>query len=140
MGPWYVIANIPTALEKDAYNAVETYSWNSEKERIDVDFHFNKGAFDGPLKSYPQKAFVFDKESGAEWRVQPFWPLSFAYLIVDLAPDYSDTIVGVPNRKYVWIMARTPQISESRYQQLAEKVKALGYDISQLQKVPQQPK
>ena len=30
MGPWYVIANIPTFLEKGAYNAVETYSLNDD--------------------------------------------------------------------------------------------------------------
>ena len=26
MGSWYVIANIPTPFEKNAYNAMETYS------------------------------------------------------------------------------------------------------------------
>ena len=30
MGPWYVIANIPTFLEKGAHNAVETYSLNDD--------------------------------------------------------------------------------------------------------------
>ncbi len=30
MGDWYVIANIPTFLEKGAHNAVETYSMNND--------------------------------------------------------------------------------------------------------------
>ena len=139
MGPWYVIASIPTAFEGGAYNAVETYTWNEEKERIDVDFRFNKDSFDGPEKKYPQKAFIYDQESKAEWRVQPFWPLKFAYLIVGLADDYSDTIVGVPDRSHVWIMAREPRITETRYNELVAKVKSLGYDLSKLQKVPQRP-
>ena len=88
MGKWYVIANIPTFIEKGAYNAIETYTWNDEEDRIDVDFKFNLDSFDGKEKSYPQKAFIYNKKTYAEWRIQPFWPLKFAYLITDLASDY----------------------------------------------------
>lgn len=139
MGRWYVIASIPTAFEAGAHNATETYTWNEEKERIDVDFRYNKDSFDGPEKKVPQKAFIYDQNSKAEWRVQPIWPLKFAYLVVDLAADYSDTIIGVPDRSYVWIMAREPQITESRYAELVAKVKSLGYDLKKLKKVPQKP-
>jgi apolipoprotein D and lipocalin family protein len=38
MGKWYVIANIPTFIEKGAHNAVETYTWNKKEKRIDVLF------------------------------------------------------------------------------------------------------
>jgi apolipoprotein D and lipocalin family protein len=137
MGTWYVIASIPTFFEKGANNAVETYSWNEANQRIDVDFHFNADSPNGKFKSYPQKAFIYDHESNAEWRVQPFWPLKLAYLVVDLAPDYSYTIVGVPSRKYVWIMARKPKMDDLIYQQLIDKLKQVGYDISRLQKAPQ---
>ena len=34
-------------------------------------------------------------------------------LIIDLADDYSYTVVGYPNRKFVWIMSRTPKISHN---------------------------
>lgn len=139
MGTWYVIATIPTMFEKGAHNATETYTWNEAENLVDVDFRFRKDAFDGKEKSIPQKGFIYNEVSKAEWRIQPFWPLSFAYLIVDLASDYSDTIVGVPDRKYVWIMARQPQMQATRYQELVTKVKNLGYDTSKLIQVPQQP-
>lgn len=139
MGKWYVIASIPTSFEKGAFNATEIYTWNESKKRIDVDFKFNKDGFDGKVKSIPQTAWVYNEKTNSEWRVRPFWPLSFAYLIVDLASDYSDTIIGVPSRNYVWIMAREPQISDKRYEELVAKVKSLGYDLSKLQRVPQRP-
>jgi hypothetical protein len=60
--------------EKGAYNATETYTWNEEAQRIDIDFHFNKDSFDGPQKSIPQKAFVYNENTKAEWRVQSIWP------------------------------------------------------------------
>jgi apolipoprotein D and lipocalin family protein len=137
MGRWYVIASIPTMFETDAYNATESYTWNSDKDRIDIDFKYNKDSATGPIKRIPQKGFIYNKETNAEWRVEPLWPFKFAYLIIDLAPDYSYTIIGVPNRKHVWIMAREPQISDALYKQLVKKVDSLGYDISKLQKVPQ---
>jgi apolipoprotein D and lipocalin family protein len=138
MGRWYVIANIPTFVEKGAHNAVETYVWNEKENRIDVEFTFNDGAFDGKKKTYTQKAFVHDQESKSEWRIQFFWPLKFPYLIVDVADDYSDTIISVPNRQYLWIMARTPQIPEARYQALLSKLKTMQFDLSKVEKVPQQ--
>lgn len=136
MGQWYVIANIPTFIEKDAYNAVETYTWNEKENRIDVLFELYKGGFNGEKKSYTQKAFVHDK-SGNEWRIQFFWPLKFPYLIIDLAEDYSYTVIGVPNRSYVWIMARAPKLDEKVYQGILERLKNQKYDIEKIQKVPQ---
>ena len=136
MGRWYVIASIPTIFEKQATNAVETYTWNESYHRIDVDFRFNKGRVDGPMKRIPQTGFIHDPKSNAEWRIRPFWPLSFVYLIVELASDYSDTMIGVPSRKHVWIMAREPRMNETRYNDLVAKAQALGYDISKLKKVP----
>jgi apolipoprotein D and lipocalin family protein len=137
MGRWYVIAAIPTSFEKGAVNSVETYTWNEAKKRIDIDFRFKQDTVDGAEKIIPQKGFIHNTQTNAEWRIQPFWPLLLAYLIVDLADNYSDTIIGVPNRKNVWIMSRNPKMDERRYQELVSKVIALGYDPKDLVKVEQ---
>jgi apolipoprotein D and lipocalin family protein len=137
MGKWYVIANIPTFIEKGAHNAIETYTWNEKENRIDVSFKFNQDNFDGPEKSYPQKAFIYDTKTNAEWRIQPFWPLKLPYLVIDLAQDYSYTVIAVPNRNYVWIMARTPTMPEATYQSILEKLRQMSFDLKLLQKVPQ---
>lgn len=137
MGDWYVIANIPTFVEKGANNAIESYSWNAQENRIDVDFHYNADSPKGPIKKYPQKAWIYDKKTNAEWRVQPWWPLKFSYLIIDLAPDYSYTVIGVPSRNYVWIMARKPSMDPVLFDSIVAKIKTLGYDTSLIQKVPQ---
>jgi apolipoprotein D and lipocalin family protein len=51
MGDWYVVANIPTFLEKGAHNALEYYTLNSDGT-IAATFRFNKDGFDGPVKTY----------------------------------------------------------------------------------------
>ena len=47
------------------------------------------------------------------------------------------TIVGVPDRKYVWIMSRDPELSDADYQALLERAARVGYDIDEVQRVPQ---
>lgn len=137
MGKWYVIASVPTVLEKGAHNAVEVYTWNEKDQRIDVDFTFNQDSFEGKKKHLPQKAFIYNKKTNAEWRIQLIWPLKFPYLVIDLAKDYSYTIISVPDRDYVWIMARTPTMDEGLYQKLITQLKAQHFDTSMLKKVPQ---
>jgi apolipoprotein D and lipocalin family protein len=136
MGPWYVIANIPTFLEKEAYNAVEIYSLNDDGT-IATNFTFRKGGFDGKAKEYSPKAFILDKESNALWGMRFIWPFKADYRIVYLDEDYTQTIIGRQDRDFVWIMSRTPTISESDYDRLVSSVKSLGYDVAKLQRVPQ---
>ncbi|MBC8193132.1 MAG: lipocalin family protein [FCB group bacterium] len=137
MGDWYVIANIPTMFEKGAVNAIENYTWNPEKEIVEVSFDYRAGSPDGKAKHMTQKGFIYNKETNAEWRVQPLWPLKLGYLIIDLADDYSYTVIGVPNRKYLWIMARDSSLPYDVYQSILAKVKAQGYDLDKIQMVPQ---
>ena len=137
MGDWYVIANIPTFIEKDAFNAVESYSL-SEDGTVATTFRFRQGSITGEEKTYQSTGYVLDKQSNAIWGMQYFWPFKADYRIVFVAEDYSQTIIGRNQRDYIWIMARTPQISEEDYQILLTKASEQGYDITDIQKVPQQ--
>ena len=49
MGDWYVIANIPTLIEKGAHNAVESYAMNADGT-IATTFTFRKDGFDGDCR------------------------------------------------------------------------------------------
>lgn len=136
MGDWYVIANIPTFIEKGAHNAVETYEMN-EDGSIATTFRFRKDSFDGDEKTYQPTGYVRDDGSNAVWGMQFFWPIKADYRIVYLNEDYSQTIIGRQQRDYVWIMARTPEIPDEDYENLLQLLDNEGYDISQIQKVPQ---
>lgn len=136
MGPWYVIACIPTYIEKKAYNGVETYRLDPDGS-IDTVFTFNKGGFDGPQKRYNPRGFIVDSTNNSIWGMQFIWPIKAEYLITYLNADYSQTVIGRNKRDYVWIMARTPQIPEEDYQRLVKELAAQGYDLTKLRKVPQ---
>lgn len=135
MGDWYIIASIPTFIEKNAYNAVESYRLD-EDGTIATTFRFNKGNLDGPLKKYTARGFIRDKLSNAVWGMQFIWPFKAEYRIVYLAEDYSQTVIGRSKRDYVWIMARQPSIADKDYERILEFLTDQGYSLKDLRKVP----
>ena len=137
MGDWYVIACIPTFIETEAYNAIESYQLEKDGS-INTTFVFRKGGFDGPEKRYNPRGFVVENTGNSVWGMQFLWPFKSEYIIAYLDQDYNNTIIARNDRDYVWIMARTPIINDSLYQELTKKVANLGYDLSKLRKVPHQ--
>ena len=136
MGKWYVIACIPTILEKNIFNATETYQLERDGT-ISTTFAFRKRGFDGPKKEFHPRGFVQNRTTNAIWGMQFIWPIKADYRIIHLDSDYSSTIVGRQKRDYVWIMARQPQLSESLYQEMVNRVFEAGYDINRLVRIPQ---
>ena len=137
MGDWYVIAVIPTAIETAAYNPIENYQLNADGT-IATTFTFNKGAFDGTAKLYQPKGFVRPDTGNALWGMQFIWPIKAEFRIAYLDETYQTTIIARNARDYVWLMARTPQISDTKYDDLTTLIKSWGYDMTKLVKSPQQ--
>lgn len=59
------------------------------------------------------------------------------YWVVDLDPDYRLAAVSEPEREYLWILSRTPQVDPGRYAALLDRLAAQGLDIARLQRTPQ---
>jgi apolipoprotein D and lipocalin family protein len=135
MGTWYVIAAIPTPIETESYNATETYVLDKDGT-IATTFTFNKGSLDGKVKTYHPRGYVVENTGNALWGMQFIWPIKAEYRIAYLNSDYSQTVIARNARDYVWIMARTPKISDADYAKLTQFVSNLGYDASKLRKVP----
>ena len=137
MGDWYVIANIPTFLEKGAHNPIESYRLAADGT-IATTFTFNADAFDGEKKTYQPRGFIKNTQTNAEWGMQFLWPIKADYRIVYLDADYQYTVIGRNNRDYVWIMARSPQIPAQKFTELEHFVASRGYNPQLLEKAPQQ--
>ncbi len=135
MGSWYVIAAIPTPIETESYNAVERYVLDKDGS-IATTFTYNKGSLNGKLKTYNPHGFVIENSGNALWGMQFIWPIKAEYRIAYLDEDYTQTIIARNARDYVWIMARTPSISDVEYEKLTNFTAKLGYDLGKLRKVP----
>jgi apolipoprotein D and lipocalin family protein len=139
MGPWYVIAHIPSFVERNAYDAVESYAVEPDG-RIQTTFTYRNKSFDAPVKTMKPVGTVIPNSGNAIWGMQFIWPIEAEYVVVYLNDDYTQTIVGRTARDFAWIMARTPTIPDADYQAHLESLRALGYDTTKVRRVPQRPR
>ncbi len=135
-GKWYEIASFPQRFQKGCHCTTAEYSL-SEKGYIVVENRCHKDSINGRESYIKGKAFVEENSGNAKLKVQFFWPFKGKYWIIDLAPDYSYAVVGHPNRKYLWILSRTPFMDENSYRQILTRIKEKGFDISKLSRTPQ---
>ncbi|MCX7836321.1 MAG: lipocalin family protein [bacterium] len=136
MGDWYVIANIPTFLEKGAVNGIERYRLRSDGD-IEISYTFFQDSVRGKRKQFKARGFVVNRQTNSEWRVQFIWPIKLPYYVIELDTAYTFTVIGVPNRKYVWLMSRTPNPEDSVVTNAIEGLRKHGYDPKRVLPVPQ---
>jgi apolipoprotein D and lipocalin family protein len=135
VGRWYEIARYPMRFEKDCASDVTATYTPLAGGKIELLNECRQA--DGQVKRSKGTARVVDNRTNAMLKVTFFWPFSGNYWIIDLAPDYSYAVVGEPDRKYLWILSRSSQLTESVYGQIVTRVGELGYDPSRLTKTRQ---
>ena len=133
LGKWYEIAHLPAKFQEGCNETTATYTLLKDGS-ISV---LNQCTKNGKIKQAKGKAKVVDKNSNAKLKVTFFWPFSGDYWIIKLGNDYDYSVVGTPNRKYLWILSRTPQMDDKLYSQLVEYAKLKGFDVSKLIKTLQ---
>lgn len=136
MGDWYVIAHVPTWPERAAFNAVESYSMRADG-RIATRFRYRHGGFDAPVSTMHPVGTVRPGTGNAVWDMQFLWPFQAEYVIAELSADGQRTIIARSDRDYAWLMARTPQITPQAYDEAMASLRALGYDMDKVRRVPQ---
>jgi apolipoprotein D and lipocalin family protein len=133
LGKWYEIAHLPAKFQEGCNETTATYTLLKDGS-ISV---LNQSTKNGKMKQAKGKAKVVDKNSNAKLKVTFFWPFYGDYWIIKLGNDYDYSVVGTPNRKYLWILSRTPQMDDKLYSQLVEYAKSKGFDVSKLIKTLQ---
>ena len=135
-GTWYEIAAFPQRFQKGCHGTTATYSKTS-KDYIIVENKCRKDSLNGKESSIKGKAFIDPGTGNAKLKVQFFWPFKGKYWIIDLAEDYTYAVVGHPDRDYLWILSRTPQMKEPLYQEIVARIAKKDFDVSQLVKTIQ---
>jgi apolipoprotein D and lipocalin family protein len=136
MGPWYVIGTIPWIVEKNNVGTMDVYKMRPDG-KIDITYVFHRKELSAKREEMHALGTVVDKQTNARWGVQFIWPFQAPYLVIDLDPDYTTTIIGHPSRDLIWIMARTPTLPEGTYQKLLQAAASQCYEAKRIVKVPQ---
>jgi len=128
-GTWYSLYSIPTMFDKGSRETTTHYT-------LDKDEYYNVVTTckeeDGKIKSIKSKIFPVKDTHDGQMKAQFIWPIKVDYWVIDLADDYSYTVVGHPDHKFLYIMARKPEMDKALYEQIVAKCKAMGYPVDQL--------
>jgi apolipoprotein D and lipocalin family protein len=135
-GTWYEIARYENRFQKGCVGTTARYTLRNDG-KIDVLNQCRKNTLDGKLLSAQGTAKIVDVHTNAKLKVTFFWPFYGHYWIIDLGENYEYAVVGHPDRKYLWILSRTPEMDEGLYNQILERLKLQSYDISKLIKTEQ---
>lgn len=135
-GTWYEIARMPMWFQRNCLRSQATYGL-LETGEVSV---LNECETAGGKESIRGRARTVDAKTNARLEVRfDNWFSVFIpsqpqgnYWILYLDGDYRTVIVGTPDRKNLWIMARTPSIDEARYTELVGIVRGLGFETDKL--------
>jgi apolipoprotein D and lipocalin family protein len=129
-GKWYSLYSIPTFMDKKWRETTETYVIHPDGYY--AVFSTYKVAGEDDPKYVRSKLFVVRGTNNAELKAQFVWPVKVDYWVIELAEDYSYVVVGHPKHKFLFIMARKPELPEELLHEIIERCQAKGYDTSKL--------
>jgi lipocalin len=137
LGQWYEIARFPHSFEKNLVGVTANYSINNDG-KIKVINQGYKDSLHGKIKTAVGKAKIPNPELPGNLKVSFFWIFYSDYLVMELdSIDYQWAVIGSSSPDYLWILSRTPQMDEDIYQNLIQKIKKRGYDLSKIIRVEQ---
>jgi len=140
LGLWYEIARFPFSIQEGCWGTTAIYTRRSDG-KIDVLNECRLGSIDGERSRAHGKAWIVDSETNAKLKVSfNFFMGLFGggdYWIIDLARDYSYSVVSEPKGRYLWILSRTPRLDDEVYAQILARLKADGFLIEYLEKTVQ---
>ncbi|GJL90961.1 lipocalin family protein [Hyphococcus sp.] len=131
LGRWYEIARFPNRFEKGCEGVTADYGLRDDG-LISVVNTCRKGSPSGEEKAAKARARIVDEATNAKLEVSFFGPFWGDYWVIGLAEDYSLALVGEPEGRYLWILSRTPMISEEVRDEAISDLQAMGYDTEAL--------
>lgn len=132
-GTWHEIARIPHRFQKGCVASSAAYSLRPDGQ-VEV-VNRCRDERDGSLREAKGRAWALDA-SNARLKVSFFWPFRGDYWIIDLGREYEYSVVGAPDRDYLWILARTPDMAGDVYEGIVERARRQGFDTGRLVRKP----
>ena len=131
LGRWYEIARLDHRFERGMSNISATYSMrdNGGVNVLNRGYKHAKGKWDDATG----KAYFVDDTDVGRLKVSFFGPFYGGYNIIELDKEnYQYALVAGPNRKYLWILARTPELNQDVLSMLVNKAKQLNFPTDEL--------
>ncbi len=135
-GKWFEIASFPMSFQRKCIADTTAEYAPAKDSTISVR---NRCRTESGFDEASGTATVVEGFGNSRLRVSFFWPFKADYWVVGLDPDYRWAVVGNPDRKYLWILSRTPQLAATEKAAALASAKEQGFDLTQLRYTVQAP-
>jgi len=133
-GKWFEIASFPMFFQRNC--VADTTAEYAAAADGSVSVH-NRCRTDAGFDDATGKATVVEGFGNSRLKVSFFWPFKSDYWVLGLDPEYRWAVVGNPNRKYLWVLSRTPQLPAKLMEAALASASAQGFDLTQLRTTTQ---
>ncbi len=130
LGTWYEIARLDHSFERGLTRVTADYS-RREGGGIKV---ITRGfsAEENTWKTAEGKAFFVEDGQTGYLKVSFFGPFYSSYVIFELDDDYQYAFIAGANHDYLWLLSRTPDVSNALVERFEREAQARGFDTSEL--------
>lgn len=130
LGTWYDIARLDHSFEKGLSNVTAEYSLNEDGSIRVINRGYN--AEDGEWEEAEGRAVFVGDSDVAHLKVSFFGPFYGSYVVFGLDEDYSTAYLTGYNRDYLWLMSRTPEVSDDVLEAFRKRAEAEGFELGEL--------
>lgn len=137
MGKWFEIARFDHRFEHNLVGSTIEYSLlpNGDIEVINSGYW---GSFSGSFRSARGIAKITNPSKPGKLKICFFLRFYAEYNIMEIDEiDYKYALIGSETSDYLWLISRTPKLSQDTIHYLVTKAKQRGYDISMLKWIKQ---
>ncbi|MFB2763898.1 lipocalin family protein [Marinobacter shengliensis] len=130
LGAWYEIARLDHSFEHGLSQVSAEYTLNDDGSIKVINRGYNAERSEWK-EAQGRAKFVGDSDVG-HLKVSFFGPFYASYVVFELDDDYSTAYITGYNRNYLWLMSRTPEVSEEVLEAFRARAEAEGFELGEL--------
>ncbi|MFD2177644.1 lipocalin family protein [Veronia pacifica] len=136
LGKWFEIARLDHSFERGLNQVTATYSVRPDGGVKVINRGFSNK--DNEWQEAEGKAYFVKTKSEGYLKVSFFGPFYGSYVIFELEENYQYAFISGPDTDYLWLLSRTPQVSQDILDKFVAEAKSRGFDTDALIYVDQE--
>ena len=130
LGTWYEVARLDHSFERGLSNVTADYSMREDGGLRVINRGYSTE--EGDWQQAEGRAYTIEEDQPGHLKVSFFGPFFGSYVVFELDPDYQYAFVAGNTTNYLWLLARTPAISDELKTHFLQRAKSLGFPVDEL--------
>lgn len=130
LGTWYEVARLDHSFERGLSNVTADYSMREDGGLRVINRGYS--AEEGDWQQAEGRAYTIEEDQPGHLKVSFFGPFFGSYVVFELDPDYQYAFVAGNTTNYLWLLARTPSVSDALKTHFLQRAEILGFEVEDL--------